>query len=277
MIAPGETTMIPTRTAGWRSGFANLLRKEAGEWWRTRRWLVQGLLWLVIVDGLAGLLLFVVPAVQNALPDPQAAALDAQEGGLAALFQLGMTALAIGVIVLAQDAITGERQSGITAWILSKPASRSAYFLAKLVAYGAAVLALLVGIPSLVGYLLLAFAGGEIYPAGPFLAAVALLALHTLFYLTLTLMMGVLSTNRAAILGVALGVLLGGLILPALLPGMLMGAFALTPWLLPNLGPVVAAGQGLPIAVVLQPVIATTVWCGVFVAVALWRFNRIEF
>ena len=31
--------LLPTRGSGWLAGFGNMLGKELGEWFRTRRWL----------------------------------------------------------------------------------------------------------------------------------------------------------------------------------------------------------------------------------------------
>ena len=57
------TVLQPVKERGWRRGFANLLRKENGEWWRTRRWWLQSLLWLLIINGIlaVGLTFPVVP------------------------------------------------------------------------------------------------------------------------------------------------------------------------------------------------------------------------
>jgi len=56
------------------------------------------------------------------------------------------------------------------------------------------------------------------------------LAVHTLFYLALTLMMGVLTSNRNTVLGVSLGALLGGLLIVQTVGGYLGTAAMLTPW-----------------------------------------------
>ena len=47
--------------SGWRTGLANLLGKENRAWWASRRWLVQSVLWTVIVNGLLTLMVFAVP------------------------------------------------------------------------------------------------------------------------------------------------------------------------------------------------------------------------
>jgi hypothetical protein len=109
-------------------------------------------------------------------------------------------------------------------------------------------------------------------PLPSFIASVAGLALHTLFYLTLTLMMGVFAESRNKLLGVALGTLLGGLVLSSI-----VGRLALvTPWLLPTLLPMLALGEPLPLPISL-PMIATAAWCVVFIVAALWKFERVEF
>jgi hypothetical protein len=37
--------------SGWRTGLANLLGKENRAWWASRRWLVQSVVWTVVVNG----------------------------------------------------------------------------------------------------------------------------------------------------------------------------------------------------------------------------------
>ena len=56
----GPTGLQPAR-GGRLAGFGNLLGKELGEWFGTRRWLVQALVWLALVDGVVAFLLFAVP------------------------------------------------------------------------------------------------------------------------------------------------------------------------------------------------------------------------
>ena len=55
------SVLQPVKESGWRRGFANLLRKENGEWWHTRRWWTQSLLWLLIINGILALALWVLP------------------------------------------------------------------------------------------------------------------------------------------------------------------------------------------------------------------------
>jgi hypothetical protein len=109
MVANTELQRV--ELSGWRTGLANMLRKENSAWWSSRRWLVQSLLWTVIVNGFTALMLFVLPVMIEAVGGPEQ---DILGMGLAGLFRLGALALAAGAIVLVQDAILGERQLGVT-------------------------------------------------------------------------------------------------------------------------------------------------------------------
>ena len=267
MVANTELQRV--ELSGWRTGLANLLHKENSTWWGSRRWLVQSLLWAVIVNGFTALMLFAVPPLLAAAGAPE---MDALGMGLAGLFKLGALALAAGTIILLQDAILGERQLGVTEWLLSKPVSRPAYVLSKLLAHGLGVLVILVGLQGALGYGLLSLIRGEPFPLLPYLVGMAGLALHTLFYLTLTLMMGVLTANRRVLLGVSLGALLGGLLF-----GGFLGTFALlTPWSLNGVLPLAVQGMPLPLPVWL-PIGMTAMLAVICVAVTLARFERLEF
>jgi ABC-type transport system involved in multi-copper enzyme maturation permease subunit len=196
--------------------------------------------------------------------------------GLQALFAVAGLSLAIGAIVLVQGAIIGERQLGVTEWVLSKPVSRLAYVLSKLLAHALGVLVILVGLQCAIGYGLLWLKTGQPFPVLPFLLGMTGLAAQTLFYLTLTLMMGVLTANRNTLLGVSLGTLLAGILIGPLL-GM---AVMFTPWSLLTLMPaaVLAAVQGVALPVpVWVPIGITAGLSVIFVAVALARFEKLEF
>jgi len=255
--------------SGWRTGLANLLGKENHAWWASRRWLVQSVVWAVIVNGLLALSLFFMPLLFGT------GGPDVVELGLAMLFRIGGVALAIGAIVLVQDAIIGERKAGVTEWLLSKPVSRPAYVLSKLLAHGFGVLVILVGLQGAIAYGLLSLAMGKPFPLPPYLVGMAGLAVHTLFYLALALMMGVLTTSRTTLLGAALGVvLIGWLVTPI---GLSVGTFVmLMPFTLVHILPAAVQGAPLPLSIWL-PIGVTAVLSVVFVAVTLARFERLEF
>ena len=258
--------------SGWRTGLANLLGKENRAWWASRRWLVQSVVWAVIVNGLLALSLFFMPLLVEMTGGPD---VDTVDLGLVMLFRIGGVALAIGAIVLVQDAIIGERKAGVTEWLLSKPVSRPAYVLAKLLAHGLGMLVIMVGLQGAIAYGLLSLAMGKPFPLPPYLVGMAGLAVHTLFYLALALMMGVLTTSRTTLLGASLGVLLiGWLVTPI---GLSVGTFVmLMPFTLVHILPAAVQGAPLPLSIWL-PIGVTAVLSVVFVAVTLARFERLEF
>ncbi len=49
--------LYPLAARGFCRGFGNLFRKENGLWWRTRKWLVQTVIWLVLVNGILAVML----------------------------------------------------------------------------------------------------------------------------------------------------------------------------------------------------------------------------
>lgn len=251
--------------SGWRTGLANLMVKENRAWWSTRRWLVQTVVWTVLVNGTAALNLLWPGA-----DDTRFAMAIGQ------VFQMGVLALPVGAILLAHAEIAGERQLGVTEWLLSKPVSRPAYVLSKLFGHGIGVLAILVGLQGVLAYGVVSAAMGEPFPLTPYLVGVAGVMVHTLFYLALTVMMGVLTTSRVLLLGVSLGVHFGGVLATSLLARFLGNYVLLTPWSLLNALPAAVLGAPLPLPIWL-PIGITAVLSVIYVAVALARFERLEF
>lgn len=257
---------------GWRLGFKNLLSKENRRWWRSKRWLLQAALWTFFLNGLLIMILFILPAMvtpdgQSVLPG------DTLQSGIQGYFSLASIALALGITILVQDTVIGEKQSGTAEWVLSKPASRSAFILSKLFSNTLAMLVVMVAIPGIIAYGLLWIFDGNFYPVGPFLAGTATIFLHIFFYLSLTLMAGILVNNRSTVLAISLGSLLGGSFLRNLIPP---GLSLATPWLLPDITALIAMGEPLP-PMLWIPMITTAIWALIFVFVALWKFQKYEF
>jgi len=195
--------------------------------------------------------------------------------GIASLFQVGALALPVGAILLAHAETVNERQLGVTEWLLSKPLSRPAYVLSKLLAHGFGVLVILVALQGALAYGLAWLAIGEPFPLSPYLVGMAGLAVNTLFYLALTLMMGVLTANRPLLLGVSLGTHFGGTMVIGLF-GKFIGKFAFAmPWQLFQALPASVLGAPLPVSIWV-PIGVTAVLSVVCVAVTLARFERLE-
>lgn len=263
--------------SGWRTGLSSLLHKENRAWWAARHWLTQSILWTLVVNGFVALMVFVLmPFGQSKSPDPAAGSVAGLTTAAQMLVQIALMALATGAIVLVQDAIIAERQMGVTEWLLSKPVSRPAYVLSKLLAHSLGVLVILVSLQGVLGYCQLSLVKGEPFPPLPYLVAMAGLAVHTLFYVTLTLMMGVLTTSRRALMGVSMGSLMGGTMIVQILAGPAGKFVLLTPWSLNNTLPAAVLGIPLPLSIWLT-IGLTAILSVIFVAVALTRFERMEF
>lgn len=259
-------------------GFRNIFRKENQRWWGTRRWWVNAILWPVLLGGLVFMMLFILPPIAEVANDPNVAEAGgpipfAMEMGRTVFFEMGTMALAIGVIILTQDAIVAEKESGVAEWLLAKPLTRSSYLLSKLAANLLAVLVLLIVFPSLIVYGLFFARTGEIYPLGPFLSGIGVIGLHTLFYLVLTLTAGTFFSNQAPILGITIGSLLGG----SLIGGFAKPLLYVTPWMLGKVASGVGSQAALPGGMIVFPIASTALWCLILTLVAIWRFRHSEF
>ena len=206
-----NTELLRVREWHMLRGFANILAKENRYWWHTKRGWVNALLWSGMIGGLVAMMLFMLPSIAEMTGDPNVVAAGgplpfALEMGRTVFFEMGTLAFAIGVIVLSMDLIIDEKQSGVTEWLLAKPLARRSYILAKLSATVFSVLVVMILLPSLASYILLSARTLSPFPILPFLSGVGIMCAHTLYYLTLTLMLGTIFDSRAPILGIALGV-----------------------------------------------------------------------
>jgi ABC-2 type transport system permease protein len=241
---------------GWRSGFANLWRKESQTWWGSKRWIWQSLLWIVLVNGLLALVIwaFTHTHAQNA---NQALGSSLYEQSMIVFVSIALAFTALGAIVMTQGKIIGERQSGTAAWILSKPVSRSAFILTKFATLIPGMLIATVALPGVVAYLQIALATGQMPSIGTFLAAAGVLAFNVVFFFSLTLMLGAIFKSRAWVIGIMLIII------------ELMQQFEWN-----NLVPVVVRGQALPSLLAMLVMVCAT---GVCIIVAIKRFEREEF
>ncbi len=271
---------ILTRDADWLGGFRNLVAKENRGWWRTSRWLVQSLVWLLIVNGLVAFILWVTPkaAEQQGVSDRLPVGNEFAQMALTVFLSTMGIAPAIGVVIFGQDSIINEKNNGTAAWILSKPASRIAFVLSKISGHALGILVTMVILQGAVAYLQIWLATGTAYPIIAFAEAMGLVYLSLLFYFTLTLMLGVLSNSRGLAVGVPLFILFGYQFLGLLGPWIVQ----IMPWNLTT--PLSTSPTSLAMALVLEqplptslPLVSTILWCMLFTAIALWRFKREEF
>jgi ABC-2 type transport system permease protein len=264
------SVLQPVKESGWRRGFANLLRKENGEWWHTRRWWLQSLLWLLIINGILAIGLWVVPMMEPA------EAGDTMEN-LGIFIQLMAMFPMFAVIVITQGAVIGEKQSGTAAWIMSAPVSRSAFILAKLVAYALGFFVTIILVQGLVAYVQLSLSDGSPLPLAPYLGILALLSLYLFFYLSLTLMLGTIFGSRGPVLGIAIAVAIGSMLsIGNVFASFLPWIVVVLPEAIPGILTFLVQGEALP-DVWPIPIILMSVYSLLFIALAIWRFKHEEF
>ncbi len=251
---------------GWKRGLGNMLRSGLDRWFRTKTWWIHCLIW-------GGIVTVIVSSVAF---NPQAPALD--DLLMIAFVFIGLFP-AVGVIIVMQDAIVGEKQEGTAAWILSKPVARPAFVLSKLIANSIGVLLTMTIVPIVLAYIVISIAQKSTLPVFGFIEAGLIVFINLLFFLSLTLMLGTLFSNRAAVIGISLAVLflqqniinfvpLLRFILPwnLILPVGTTNPFV---FYLLNESPVPLEQLYILLVILVEIVL--------FNLVGLWRFNRDEF
>ena len=267
---PSGSGLISNTTTGWQRGFSQLFRRENAGWWKGRRWIVQVIIFALILNGIV---LTVIIASSNDPSVPPMTAAEKATTGIALFVTLAGMAPVIAVVISGQDSIIGEKQSGTAAWILSKPVARASFVLSKLAAHALAYLVIIPVIQGAVAYAIISAASGAPLALLPFVAGMLLVYLNLLFYITLTLMLGTLFEQRGGVIGIGLAIALGYQIYLLIAPW----SANVMPWgLIREGGTAGSIMQGQTPATFL-PVIATCLWCVLFTAVALWRFGKAEF
>src|SRR5512135_1265243 len=105
MAANSAMQLVTER--GWRRGLGSMLGSELSRWWKTRMWWVQCLIWVGMIGSLLSAILF---AGEDAPPSEEVAILYAIFAGLFP---------AVGVVIIMQGVVVGEKKSGTAAWVLS--------------------------------------------------------------------------------------------------------------------------------------------------------------
>lgn len=257
-------TLVQARHDGWRSGYGNLVGKELGQWWGTKVWWVQVLVWVVLLNGVTTVMM---------LDSAGMTAAELVEEAVQGFLLMGAVIVPIGIVLAVQGSIVGEKELGTAAWLMSKPISRAAYILAKLTAhtFGFTITAVL--IPSMVFAVEAALLLPEPVPYGPFALAVAVMVLNVLFYVVLTLALGCFFKGRGPIAGIGIGLILFGQFFKGMLPlPLVLG----TPWLLGEVA-VSFPLEMLPDFNRVIPMVAVGIGTLVLGYLAIWRFQREEF
>lgn len=268
---------------GWRMGFANLFKVASGSFWHTRSWIVQSLLWLLLLNGTVASVLWTTTEIldRSAYPDNltsmQIIGEDPVGNALIIFFVFASMGLPVSAIIKGQDAINSERKSGTAAWVLSKPVSRPAFILSKMFAGALSVFITGVVIQGVFVYTQLSVWTGSPWPVAGFLGAMGLIFLNYMYYLTMTYMLGSFFTSQGPVLGISLGLALIG---PTCVRGLPV-INDITPWsffltISEDIPPGIAMFLGQPTSLII-PIIGTLLMCVIFTAVAILRFRREEF
>ncbi|MFL7869431.1 MAG: ABC transporter permease [Anaerolineales bacterium] len=263
LILAARKGLVPMRGGNRLGGFGNMFRKEVGQWWGTRTWWVQILIWVLILNGIST----IVALTETGTPG------EVLQEVMLTFLPMSLGAIGIGTVITVQGAIVGEKELGTAAWVMSKPASRAAFILAKTFAYAIGYWVTAIIIPSTIFFITMRQLVSAPLAIMPFIAGVTLVALGQLFYLALTLMLGTFFSSRGPIAGIGIAFILTGLMLKGFIPFQVL---IMTPWPLPDVASGLALGTELP-SVWPVPIIATGFWIVIMSAVALWRFEREEF
>jgi len=272
MSANASIPFDRVKEKGWRRGLGNLLEGEYSAWFRSSRWWKHLLLWIAIINSMMGIM--VIASAEAAKEGAEGPIVPFMYGLFGGMF------VAFGVMIIMQRVLIGEKRAGTAAWVLSKPVTRTAFVVSRLVVNAIAILLTAVIVPGVLVYITLGLFSdlGWLSPLG-FLAALMMIALHTFYWIALVLMMGTLTDSTSAIIAVPMAVYfifwLGG--------GWIPGLIYISPLLL-TFSPDPETMNSLAISFMLGepvfswlPLIAAVVFSAVFIAVAIWRFNRQEF
>lgn len=257
---------------GWRRGLGNLLKGEYSAWFKSVRWLKHLLIWFAIVNGMMMIMIF-------------AAADAAKKGGDGppVMFMYGIFGgmfVAFGVMIVMQRVLIREKQGGTAAWALSKPVTRTAFVVSRLLVNSIAILLTSVVVPGVILYISLGLFSdiGWLAPVG-YAAGLLMFLLHTFYWIAFVLMMGTLLESSGGVIAVPMVLYFVFWYAPGLIPALVyvsptMLTFTPAPEQFNSLAGSFMAGE--PVFSWL-PLITTVISFVVFIAVAIRRFNRQEF
>jgi len=268
--ASGQFQLVEEK--GWRRGLGNLLQGEYSSWFKSSRWWKHLLLWFSIVNVM---MIFMIIASAHAAKTGEAGPPVLVMHGI-----FGGMFVAFGVMIIMQRVLVSEKRSGTAAWVLSKPVTRTAFVVSRLIINSIAILLTAVIVPGVILYVTLGLfsAIGWLSPFG-FIAALLMVSLHTFFWITLVLMMGTLSESSSVVIAVPMALFFIFWMGTGMVPGLiyispLLLIFSPEPEQMNALS--VSFMTGTPVFSWL-PLISTVVFCTIFIAVAIRRFNRQEF
>ncbi|NIM93558.1 MAG: hypothetical protein GTO18_07585 [Anaerolineales bacterium] len=271
----GNSAFELVNKLGWQAGLKNMLRAEFKRWWKTRTWWNQSIIWIGAVDLILATLLFTINTTDE---------VEMSVRELINLYGLfGGLFTSVGVVIMMQGTIVGEKISGTAAWLFSKPLSIPAFLISKLVAnaFGVAVTAIL--LPGIGAYLILSIGTGESLQILDFIAGIGILMLFSFYWLALTLMLGTFFNTRGPVIGIPLALLFG----QQFVLGVMMTIspkiinFLPYPLVMPSQDELGGSIVGNVIMGISPPswipVISSMIAILIFIVVGIWRFRKEEF
>jgi ABC-2 type transport system permease protein len=262
---------------GWRRGLGNLMKGQFSAWFKSSRWWRQALIWLATINVI---LFFATFGFTKAANDAAAAGEPPPPNESLMLFGIfGGMFVAMGVMIIMQGAIVGEKKSGTAAWVLSKPVTRTSFVVSRLLGNTLGVLTTAVLLPGVVAYATIGIFAPDGWPSPlKFLAGVAILAISMFFWLTLTLVSGTFFDSVGGVIAVPLATYFAMWLTPGMLtPLVYFSPVALTVGLGDDYPAVAASLMNGETPFSWLPLILAVLLSAVFVGVAIWRFNRQEF
>ena len=250
-------------------GFAVLFRKEISEARRSKRIII----FLVLMTGS----LILIPVISYLRVQHfgggarHQISTDDMKGVMASWSALVGYLGSLMVIASTVDAMSRERASGISAWILTKPVSRPSYIFAKASAHTAINIVTLVIVPTAIWFVLTAALFVHV-PTAQILLATGILGIEVFFWSFVTIALGVPFRSVTPITLIALAVWF----LPNFVPA--IGTLRWTYHILPSYVPLAAVSASVnemswstltvPLAAVIVTITVTTL--------ALLQFERQE-
>jgi ABC-2 type transport system permease protein len=251
---------------GWKRGLGTMLRSGLGRWFKTKMWWVQCRIWGSLIG-------FILAAIAFSSETPPAEELLLLFAVFAGLFP------AVGVVIIMQDALVGEKKEGTAAWVLSKPLTRPAFVVSKIIANSAGIIITMIVVPCLLAYAIITISTkSSLNPLG-FLESMGVIFISHFFFLALTLMLGTFFDSRGPVIGIPLGILF----MQQNLIGFIPALGYVLPWsLVVPLGNTPSLALSLMMNFPVQPsqlitLAAIVIESILFIFIGLWRFNREEF
>ncbi len=251
---------------GWNRGLDNMLHSGLARWFKTKTWWIQCLIW----GGLAAI--FVSPSILLKVPPRLINSL------MISLIFIGILP-AVGVIIIMQDAIVGEKREGTAAWVLSKPLTRSAFILSKVIANSVGILVTMIVVPFCISFAILSIGHKTSFFSLGFIELMGVIFISHYFFLSMTLMLGSFFNSRGPVIGIPLAVLFLQQNILYFLPSLRY----VLPWnLVVPLGDTNSLVISLVMRTPIQPyhmilLLVIALESVLFTLISIWRFNQEEF